>query len=570
MKKRIIVFAISIMMVLAFAACGGGDTPPSQTGGGGDSGGGGGDTPVESTVENVLYVHWYSSDDNGAQLENPWVDVQGLWQHCVLESLIWVNGADGSWSPGLASNMEVSADGLTYTFTLRDGAAWHDGTPVTADDVVFSYNTIIHDPYSSFGSRAASIKGGQEAIDGTADTISGITTDGNKIIFELAAPDRECVVTMFAWFRILPKHLLGDVDPLDISHYVDYWKHPIGSGYYKVDEVSLGNYFTIVRNDDYVGPAPKIDKIVFTNYQIAQQEGIVADLIAGNLDFSYGHLINDIGAATNVVNQNPDMELVMMPSPFMRFLKFSLMDGKTTPVNEDLKITEVRQAINLLLDKDTLSDFYTGQAVPLTTGVSPADPAVNTSIPTFQRDVAKAKQMLEDAGFDFSTPLRMIYYYGDPTTADFVEVLKANFADAGVTLEATLTEGEAYTPASLAGDFDILYAGYAAATPLAVYDQFAYMGQDVDTYTFGDVAFRQEIYNVPRDAYKSATSEADAKAAFDELQLNGVQEAHVIPLYSMNKIAVYDKAKLSIPQDIFNTEYEMCKDYRIGEWEIIG
>ena len=304
--------------------------------------------PSESEADfsetGTLNLDWGSSVGTDSVFECPWADSQSLVHDMIHATLVKLD-TDGKTIVPMLAKLDVSADGKTYTFTLVDNALWHDGEPFSAEDVLFSYNTVVKVPESAYTPKLGLIEGVQDVIDGNAETISGITADGNKVIFNLTAPDNSIISTAFAKIVILPEHLLKDVDPTLLLSYEDYWKKPIGLGPYKIDEMSYPNYFTVVRNDEYFGTMPKIKKAVFTSHITGGVESINADMIAGNLDYVFGKLANDINSAKNIVSQNPDVKMVIVPGTYQRQLKINMVGSTDDKYNDDMQKVEVRQGI---------------------------------------------------------------------------------------------------------------------------------------------------------------------------------------------------------------------------------
>lgn len=153
--------------------------------------------------------------------------------------------ADGNLTPKkgqLASDYTVSEDGLTIEFVLRDGMKWHDGQPITPEDVKFTveYSSKVPQLNAIASNTYSSLKGYQDYIDGKADRISGIVIEGSKVTFNFDKLDPNALLTFSQW-PPLPKHLLKDSDPLQ-SQQDKYWQAPVGSGPFKVEEINMNDY----------------------------------------------------------------------------------------------------------------------------------------------------------------------------------------------------------------------------------------------------------------------------------------------------------------------------------------
>lgn len=161
----------------------------------------------------------------------------------------------------LAEKWEISDDGLTWTFHLRSGVKWHDGLPLTAADVQFTYQTVL-DPKVNSGLR------------GRFTSVTKVeAVDPLTVRFTLKSPDAVLAVDLADSQGILPKHLL---EGKDINNYSDFNKiHPIGTGPYKLKESVAGDHYTLVANDDYYEGRPNIDTVIWkiipdANVQVAQ------------------------------------------------------------------------------------------------------------------------------------------------------------------------------------------------------------------------------------------------------------------------------------------------------------
>ena len=196
-------------------------------------------------------VNWtVTPDENGKQVlytntapveffPHPWFN-PGIYMPAkvVFDRLLL---ADATMTPSkgsLASDYELSDDGLTLVLTLKDGLKWHDGSALTAEDVKWSieYALKITDLHAVFATTFASLDGAEAYKNGDADEISGITIDGNTITLKFAEVDPNVLLT-FTQFAPLPKALLADVDPLQFQQ-ASFWQKPIGSGPFKIKEVA--------------------------------------------------------------------------------------------------------------------------------------------------------------------------------------------------------------------------------------------------------------------------------------------------------------------------------------------
>ena len=187
----------------------------------------------------------------------------------------------------LAESYEVSADGSEFTFVLREDVKWHDGQKFDAEDVAFTieYSLKVPGANAIMGNTYKAIEGAKEFVDGKADSISGITTEGNvvKIKFADVAPD---ALTVFSQWPMLPEHILKDSDPLTTAT-DSFWQHPIGTGPFKVKETVLNSYSILERNDAYFVKGTGNIEEIYMHSSGDSDPNLVKNAEAGLIDYAY-------------------------------------------------------------------------------------------------------------------------------------------------------------------------------------------------------------------------------------------------------------------------------------------
>ncbi len=211
--------------------------------------------------------------------------------------------ADENLAPaqgGLASEYALSEDGLTLEITLRDNIKWHDGEPITVQDVIGSVELatkVRTNPVLMTTFQA--LEGYEAFAAGTADHISGMTADGNKITFKFAKINPNILLT-FTQFAPLPVKYFENVDPALIQQ-AAYWQAPIGSGPFKLTEVKMGEYAIFTRFDDYYGGKAKIDEVRL--YPSGESDpNLVKNAAAGQVDYAYTKSVQDVLALEAMEN----------------------------------------------------------------------------------------------------------------------------------------------------------------------------------------------------------------------------------------------------------------------------
>jgi len=215
--------------------------------------------------------------NNGAinNLEHPATNPALFWhQEVVFDRLL---NADTSLAPTdglLAESFEVSEDGKTITFTIRDGVKWHDGEPFTAEDVKWTYEYY------------PTVPGANTVMTDVVNDAKSITVDGNKVIFEFNNPQPNAL-TIFSQWAILPKHCLENVAPENFSADT-FWQKPIGTGPFMVDTVKLGEYTIFTRNPEYfIEGSGNIEKMYLYPSTDAGDENLITNAMADKIDYAF-------------------------------------------------------------------------------------------------------------------------------------------------------------------------------------------------------------------------------------------------------------------------------------------
>lgn len=236
--------------------------------------------------------------------------------------------ADGSLIPTdgqLAESYSLSDDGLVLSMTLRDGLTWHDGEPLTSEDVKFSYEYYIQYPglNTVLQSVLNSIEGVEAFVDGSADGIDGIAIDGNDITITFAAANPD-TLTAFSQWPPLPKHLLEDSDPINAQQ-ASYWQYPIGSGPFMLEDVNMNDYAVLVPFAEYWDQSGtgNIEKI-YLSPSADSDPNLVINSEAGRIDYAFTKVVADVQAIEAMDN----MTIIPADIRYTRLLYFNKFPKK--------------------------------------------------------------------------------------------------------------------------------------------------------------------------------------------------------------------------------------------------
>ncbi|QCR18101.1 peptide ABC transporter substrate-binding protein [Agrococcus sp. SGAir0287] len=364
----------------------------------------------------------------------------------VWSPLTFLNN-DGSLDYVQAESVE-SDDAITWTITLRDGWTFHDGTPVTAQSYVDSWNAVAYGPNAMENSgQLANIVGYADLNpaegEPTTDEMSGLAVvDDTTFTVELAGPDGQFplqVSQAMTAFYPMPESAMEDLDA--------YNTHPIGNGPFEmVDDYVENETIVVTAYEDFAGDEPTIDQISFVPY--TDDATAYTDVLAGNLD------VNGV-PASRLTQAEGDFgdRLYSFEAPGISFLGLPLWDERYQDVR-------VRQAISMAIDRETIIDVvYGGTYEPATAWTPAIEPGTPEGIcgEYCEYDPEAAAALLAEAGgFEGSME---IYFPGggglDPLYEAIANQLRQNLGiDASIRPSADWAE---FLATRTAGDIDAPY-----------------------------------------------------------------------------------------------------------------
>lgn len=234
------------------------------------------ETPLTDPIDETATIDQASTSGSGGQLNIAWnapppdfnpltavSRAQGWFFNSVMSSLTMANFETQEFDPDLAESWEAAPDGNSYTFVIRRDAKWHDGEPVTANDIAFTYRLALNPATQSKQTgKLALIRGAADYTDETTDDVPGIQVTGDHTItFEMEFPNGLFIYETL--FSILPEHILGNVEPSDLAQHEFFINSPIGSGPFKFVQYQPDQFVEVEANSDYYFGEPQLSKIVY-------------------------------------------------------------------------------------------------------------------------------------------------------------------------------------------------------------------------------------------------------------------------------------------------------------------
>lgn len=364
----------------------------------------------------------------------------------LIQSTLTVTETDLSIGYDLATDVETSEDGMTWTVTIRDDAKFTDGETLTAEDVAFTYNTLKE---TSSVNDFSMLK--------QAEAIDDVT-----VVFEMERPFAIWSYTM-AVTGIVPEHAYG----------TDYGTHPIGSGRYILKQWDKGQQVILEANQDYYGDAPKMRQVTIL---FMEEDAAFAAVRAGQVDVAYT-------AASYADQSVPEFSLLDCETVDNR--GFNLPAVPETVREDGVKIgndftadVQVRRAINLAIDRQEMIDHVLNGYGSPAYSVCDKMPWYNDEMENISYDVEKAEEMLGAAGWKKNADgirekdgvkaiLEFLYPTGDSVrqalAADTAQQLKEIGIDASI-------RGTGWDTAYDEAQSQPLLWGWGAHTPMEFYN----------------------------------------------------------------------------------------------------
>ncbi len=360
----------------------------------------------------------------------------------IFDHLVRYRQNSTSIESALATSWDVSADGRVWTFYLRRGVTFHDGTPFDADAVVFSLDRQ-RDPHHPYHQAAFSFWDTTFRNIQSVEKVNPLTV---KITIERPyAP----------FLANLAMYPVSIVSPSAVQRWgPEFSKHPVGTGPFRFVEWSPGERITLEANPTYWDGAPKIKNLVFSVIRDARQRLVALE--GGTLDVVENLSPQDL----QFVALHPELQLHRVPGTNVGYLAMNLMH----PPFDDVR---VRKAVNYAINKTAIVKLiYQGLAEEATTAVPPSlwshEPG-----PVYGFDPERAQRLLAEAGW--KQPMRRPKLYTMDTARFYMpspdtvaRIIQHNLHDVGIDIEVVSNNMDGHLRAVQRGEHDLCLLGWSA------------------------------------------------------------------------------------------------------------
>jgi peptide/nickel transport system substrate-binding protein len=322
----------------------------------------------------------------------------------VYEALVFYKDESTALEPGLAESWDISPDGLTYTFHLRKGVMFHDGTPFNADAVVFSIGRMMKDRKLKFFSKDWDVPPQERPpeywvsmeMDDTVDSIEA--ADDYTVVFKLKRVDAPFLANMGMDFAdiISPTAFMNNPK--------EFLRNPVGTGPFKFVEWIKDDRIVLAKNENYWDKSggPYLDKLVFRT--IPENSVRFLELKGGNIHICQFPNPADIPLA----KQDPNLKLVSQPGMNIGYLSFN----HTKKLWQNI---HMRRAIAYAINRQAIVDnIYQGMGQVAKNPIPPTMWGYNDEIEDFPYDQGKARLELAEAGYPGAQDLPEITLWSMP------------------------------------------------------------------------------------------------------------------------------------------------------------
>ena len=475
----------------------------------------------------------------------------------IFEGLVGTEPGTADPAPLLAESWESSEDGMSHTFTLKEGVSFHDGTPFNAEAVCFNFER-----WFNWTGLAAS-----EALGYYYNKLfHGYASNAADAVYKSCTPDGDYSVTIelnkpFAGFipslslpafgmqspsalqEFSADEVGGTAEAPELSEYA--MSHPTGTGPFQFEEWAPGEQVTLKAYDDYWGEKGQIDEIIFRT--IGDPTARRQALEAGDID---GYDL--VGPADSAALEEDGFTMVSRPPFTILYLAFN----QAVPELQDRR---VREALSYAVDKDALIKQVLPEGTQKATQFLPeVVNGYNPDVTTYDYDPEKAKALLEEAGYTADNPLTLTFNYPVnvsrpymPDPEQIFTVLQTQLSDIGVKVNPVT---DAWNPD---------YLDKITGTPDHGIHLLGWTGDYNDTDNFVGVFFGQksaewgfddpELFKKLQDA-RGVSSLEEQTPLYQEINEDVAQLIPGVPLAHPAPTLAFDPRVKSYPASPVNDE----------------
>jgi len=382
-----------------------------------------------------------AADPTGLDPEAVLNNTSGFVMATIYDGLIRYKPGTVEVEPGLAERWDISPDGLTYSFRLRKGVKYHDGTPFDANALIATLDRQLKKSDPNFIYNSGPV---QSYIDFTYGSVASYrAVDDSTVEVKMKEPSAALLASLAMVWN-------GVVSPTAAAKYgKEFRNHPVGTGPFIFREWRERDRVALDANPNYWKGKPKVDHLVFKEYPDAQ-----AALLA--LKRGDVQIMGDV--ATPVIPSiRADHDLVLLTQPGLA------VNGMAMP-NDVPPFTDkrVRQALNYAVDKDAINKaLYNGLATPMVSPLPEAQWGFDKTMTGYAYDPAKAKELLAAAGGQSGHNVELLAYSTprgyNPAGPDLAVALQGYLQKVGIAADVRKLDIGAFLATVRSGKYQGLF-----------------------------------------------------------------------------------------------------------------
>jgi peptide/nickel transport system substrate-binding protein len=456
-------------------------------------------------------------EPEGIDPAQSWDDTSAFYVNNIFDTLVRLNPQTAKIEPSLALGWETSPDGKTWTFHLRQGVRFHDGTPFDADAVVFTFLRQM-DPSNPNRQRDFPL---------FADIFTLLKTvkkiDPYQVQFILREP-------FFPFLATLSVECAAIVPPGAVKKAgADFAAKPIGTGPFKLSSWQKKKRLVLDANKDYWRGRPQLDQYIDTIEP--RGETLSNYFQQGLLDIIYSYSIS------KMVSYKKQDWVQISNTPSLS-VTYAVVNA-SRPL---LSRKGVRQALSHAWDPRALKLVFQDYVLPIHTLLPASLIANEAEAHPIDFSLAKALALLKKEGIDHEIQLEMLLSKDDGLLFQLFSMYGRNLKLVGIKLKLTRLDAEAYAARIARGDYDLAYSGWIADFPDPDSMLFPLLSAQLQKQGLANIsgAGRRDL----DDRLKAARRESDAKkrlAFYRGINLSVIADGLVIPLYQDKRVIIFTR-----------------------------